>query len=118
MDGHRIVSLLKLNTYVFCKVFVVSDAASASLQLVDNGFIASDGGAKVYEALLELHELQEVFIADAALEGFFRFHDKRTDLLEVLQEPHGRAVYEAEDEIGLARYHNFFASVVPDKVGH
>ena len=84
MDGHGIVGLLELNTNVFCKVFVVSDAASAPLQLVDNRFVASDGGAKVYEALLELHELQKVFVAHAALKSLFRFHDKRTYLLEVL----------------------------------
>ena len=77
----------------------VKGVAKDSVHSLQEEIVAADRCGEDHERFLEVHELEEVFIADALLQLLLGCCDGVVYILEVTQEPIGAAVDEAEDEV-------------------
>ncbi len=62
-------------------------------------FIATDGSVEVDQRLLQLHQLQEIFVADAFFQLFFGGGHIVVYLFQILQEPDGGRVDDSQNQI-------------------
>lgn len=90
VDVHRVVGLAQFDDGVVQQLHVqhtgvLEDVLQAAYQY----FVATDGGVEVNERFLELHQAQQVFVADTLFQFFFGIGHFVVDLLQVLQEPDG-----------------------------
>ena len=118
VDVHRVVGLAQLDDGIV-QQFHVQQAGVLEdvLQPAYQHLVAADGGVEVDQCLLELHQSQQVFVADALLQFLFGVGHLVVDLLQVLQEPDGRGVDEAQDEVQLVVHGDALAARVLDEVG-
>ena len=118
VDVHRVVGLAQLDDGVVQQLHVQhAGVLEDVLQPAYQHFVAADGGIEVNQRLLQLHQSQQVFVADALLQLFFGVGHFVVDLLQVLQEPDGRGVDEAQDEVQLVVHGDALAARVLDEVG-
>ena len=80
-------------------------------------FIATDGSVEVDQRLLQLHQLQEVFVADAFLQLFFGGGHIVVYLFQILQEPDGGRVDDSQNQSSLLLTTMFFRRVCWMKSG-
>lgn len=118
VDVHRVVGLAQLDDGVVQQLHVQQAGVLEDvLQAAYQHLVAADGGVEVNERFLKFHQTQQVFVADALLQFLFGVGHFVVDLLQVLQEPDGRGVDEAQDEVQLVVYGDALAARVLDEVG-
>lgn len=119
VDIHRVAGLPQFDDGVLQQFHVQHPAVLEDvLQPAYHHFVAADGGVEVDQCLLQLHQAQQVFVADAFLQFLFGVGHVVVYLLQVLQEPDGRGVDEAQDEVQLVVHADALAERVPDEVGY
>ena len=91
VNVHGVVGLAQLDDGIV-QQFHIQHAGVLEdvLQTAYQHFVASDGGVEVDERLLEFHQAQEIFVADAFLQFLFGIGHFVVNLFQVLQEPDGR----------------------------
>ena len=119
VDVHRVAGLAQFDDGVFQQLHVQQAAVLEDvLQPANHHFVAADGGVEVDQRLLQLHQAQQVFVADAFLQLLFGVCHVVVYLLQILQEPDGRGVDEAQDEVQLVVHADALAACVLDEVGY
>lgn len=116
---HHVVGLPQLNHHVVeqLRVLVVLFVENLG-QFADHHFVASNRGVEVYEALLQVHQSQQVFVADAPLQLLLGRAHLVVNLLQVLEVPHGRRVDEPQDKLVFVGHRNLLAAGMLDEVGN
>ena len=90
VDVHRVVGLAQLDDGVVQQFHVQHASVLENvLQTAYQYLVAADRGVEVNERFLELHQTQQVFVADTLFQFFFGVGHFVVDLLQVLQEPYG-----------------------------
>ena len=90
VDVHRVVGLAQFDDGVVQQLHVQHTGVLEDvLQTAYQYLVATDGGVEVNERFLELHQAQQVFVADTLFQFFFGIGHFVVDLLQVLQEPDG-----------------------------
>lgn len=117
VDVHRVVGLAQFDDGVVQQLHVqhagvLEDVLQAAYQYL----VAADRGVEVNERFLELHQTQQVFVADTLFQFFFGVGHFVVDLLQVLQEPYGRGVDEAQNQFQLVVHADVLAARMLDEV--
>ena len=88
VDVHRVVGLAQLDDGVVQQFHVQHASVLENvLQTAYQYLVAADRGVEVNERFLELHQTQQVFVADTLFQFFFGVGHFVVDLLQVLQVP-------------------------------
>ena len=99
VDVGGFACLTHLNVYVFNHVGIEFVDVQLKFQLGEQHFVATDGGGKIGERVLQAREIDEVGIVDGAIQISFGGINNGADLFQTLEIPDCAREEKAKDEI-------------------
>ena len=119
VDVDGVDRLLQLDEHVVQQSHVqIVRVLEDVFQATNHHFVATDTGVEVDQRFLQLHQSQQVLVADALLQLFLCLGHDIVDLFQVFQEPHGRRIDDAQDEVQLVVDGDTLALGVRHEVRH